>query len=69
MKSTSARPDHIIASTVNAPATISVSPAQDVFGALLRALSSTVLAKNSTAISKKMMKKISMLMPCTPRIR
>jgi hypothetical protein len=35
----------------------------------LRAFSSTVLAKNSTAISKKMMKKMSMLIPCTPSIR
>ncbi len=48
---------------------MSAKPSHDVFGAAFRALSSTVLAKISTAISKKMMKKISMLMPCTPRIR
>ncbi len=48
---------------------MSAKPNHDVFGAQPRALMSAVLAKWSTAISKKMMKKINMLMPCTPRMR
>ena len=43
--------------------------AQLSFGAATRALISAVLVKCSTAISKKMMKKINMLIPCTPSSR
>jgi hypothetical protein len=69
VKRTSALPVHISHSTIAAPSTISPNEAHDSFGATFRALSSAVLVKWSTAISKNRMKKISMFMPCTPRIR
>jgi hypothetical protein len=66
---TSAFPSHIIVSTSSAPPSISPYDVHAVFGSELRAFSSTVLAKCSTAISKKMMKKMSMLIACTPSSR
>jgi hypothetical protein len=46
------------------PITISAKPVQAIFGAAIRQRSSVEPAKYSTAISKKMIQKISMSMPC-----
>jgi hypothetical protein len=69
VNSTSAWPDHITTSVSTAPAAISRKPSHESFGAAARLDSSTGPAKYSTAISKKMMKKMSMFMPCTPSSR
>jgi hypothetical protein len=61
--STSARPLHCIASTMSAPVIMRPKLNHPYLGAAGRAFSSTVPTNHSTAISKKMMKKMSMFMP------
>ncbi len=46
------------------PMTINAKASQAIFGVAMRLLSSVEAAKYSTAISKKMIQKISMSMPC-----
>jgi hypothetical protein len=63
VNSTSARPVNIVHSTMTAPSTMSQNIDQPSFGAGTRLFRRTGPAKYSTAISKKMMKKMSMLIP------
>ena len=59
----------MVHSTISAPTTMSANAIQPIRGAGTLQFSRTAEAKYSTAISKKMMKKMSMFMPCTVSMR
>ena len=55
----------MVHSTMSIPTTIKAKASHPTFGAATLELRRTAEAKYSTAISKKMMKKMSMFMPWT----